>query len=150
MKILHYCIKRIVPLVQPLRSSRRGHQLLHVVAFDSRDEDAGELEAVAKALQAGLTKLRRVRVGGQISPDVLNALLYCAEQVETLALINLIYGPDQREGPGPVLFLQPIQHRFEHLSFLHLSKLAALYEDYTLAGLRWEWDTEQEILLLQE
>lgn len=108
------------------------------------------LAGSAAELEARLTNLRRVTTGGQVPPEILLALLSKAEQIEHLSLINLVYSPGQDHGPDPVLFLDSLQHRFSSLTYLHLSKLAMLDEDPTIAGLRWGLDIEQERGLLLE
>lgn len=97
-----------------------------------------------------LPKLRDVKVGGTIPPGTLRALLARPEQLHRVSFLNLFETPGQRRGPDPVLFLGPIEQRFTNLSYLHLSKFAELHPDHSYAGLRWDWDVEQERAQLAE
>lgn len=85
----------------------------------------------AKALETGLANLRDVEIGGQIPRAIVLALLARPQQIERLALINLIEKPEADCGPLYVACLGPISARFSRLTHLHLSKLADFEEgDY--------------------
>lgn len=112
--------------------------------------ETDDFEDFAPTLEASLTRLRDVKLGGEMPPAILRALLAKAEQIEHLALINLIYMAGQDHGPEAVLFLKPLAPRFTHLTSLHLSKLAEFDEDAWVAGLRWDWDVDDECAQLEE
>ncbi|KAI9147638.1 hypothetical protein HJFPF1_12667 [Paramyrothecium foliicola] len=127
----------------------------------------GPLEASARKLACGLTKLDSLKLGGQMSTDVLLALLSNAEQIKDLTLINLIVSPGQDSGPDGIAFLSDICQRFTSLETLHLCKLADLEPQLSddeesdgtsesdlieefVSGMRWRFPRESEVAVLQD
>lgn len=83
-------------------------------------------QATLVAVAAGLTKLKSLKVGGQIPWDLLKALLSHAENIEHLSLINLHCMPGQDSGPEGFALNPKIHARLTHLKTLHLCKFADL------------------------
>ncbi|CAG9988154.1 unnamed protein product [Clonostachys byssicola] len=116
------------------------------------------LAASGRALARGLTKLTSLKLGGQMSTDVLLGLLNKPEQLKDLTLINLIEVPGQDYGPDGIAFLSGISHRFTSLETLHLCKLADLdgrLEDDEnnrefASGMRWRFPRESEVSVLED
>lgn len=123
------------------------------------------LEASGKALAQGLTNLRSLKTGGEMSTDVLLGLLAKPENIQQLSLINLIESPGQDNGPDSIVFLSDIYNRFTSLKSLHLCKLADLdgnlsdnddESEYSDMGreydscMRWKFPRESEVSLLKE
>lgn len=83
-----------------------------------------------KTLTAELTKLKSVKVGGQMPPLILSGLLAEGHRLTDISLINLISSPGQDNGPDAVTFLSEEEcKRFTSLEALHLCKLAGLDGD---------------------
>ncbi|KAK7225066.1 hypothetical protein V2G26_013069 [Clonostachys chloroleuca] len=127
--------------------------------------ESPNLAASGRALARGLTKLTSLKLGGQMSTDVLLGLLNKPEQLKDLTLINLIETPGQDYGPDGIAFLSGISHRFTSLETLHLCKLADLdgrlsddednndedEDDREFAsGMRWRFPRESEVSVLED
>uniref|UniRef100_A0A8H7N0L0 F-box domain-containing protein n=1 Tax=Bionectria ochroleuca TaxID=29856 RepID=A0A8H7N0L0_BIOOC len=127
--------------------------------------ESPNLAASGRALARGLTKLTSLKLGGQMSTDVLLGLLNNPEQLKDLTLINLIETPGQDYGPDGIAFLSGISHRFTSLETLHLCKLADLDgrlsddEDNNddddndreyASGMRWRFPRESEVSVLED
>ncbi|CAH0055583.1 unnamed protein product [Clonostachys solani] len=119
--------------------------------------ESPDLEATGRALARGLTKLTSLKLGGQMSTDVLLGLLSKPQQLKDLTLINLISVPGQDHGPDGIAFLSGISHRFTSLETLHLCKLAdldgRLWDDGDrnyASGMRWGFPRESEISVLED
>ena len=86
--------------------------------------------ATSKNLATELTKLKSVKVGGQMPPLILSGLFAQGHRLTDIALINLISSPGQDDGPDAVTFLTENEcKRFTSLQSLHLCKLAGLDGD---------------------
>ncbi|CAH0025674.1 unnamed protein product [Clonostachys rhizophaga] len=132
--------------------------------------ESPNLAASGRALARGLTKLTSLKLGGQMSTDVLLGLLNKPEQLKDLTLINLIETPGQDYGPDGIAFLSGISHRFTSLETLHLCKLAdvdgRLSDDEDnndeddndeddnrreyASGMRWRFPRESEVSVLED
>lgn len=124
---------------------------LYVKEFDDDSSVDGPLARSVRSLTAVLPTLQDVTVGGQIPASILQALLARPEQIERLSLINLTEMPGQSDGPLSVTFLEPLQHRFTSLTYLHLAKIAELYDAETEPdSWSWQWDVDNERELLAE
>lgn len=110
-----------------------------------------EGEASRELVVRNLSKLEKLEIGGQVSVEMLHALLSRPEQIKTLSLINLVETAGPNWAPDGVLFLDPIQDKFRSLTHLHLSKLAPLHDDFQeVVQLPWEFDFDQDTQVLCE
>jgi hypothetical protein len=124
-----------------------------------------DLKQTGEALAERLTKLRHLKIGGQMSYDIINGLLGEHKMLESLSLINLIQCPGQDNGPDGIVFLRGLENKFTRLKSLHLCKLADLegrtfededddedsdYEREYVSGMSWEFPRESESAVLQE
>jgi len=125
------------------------------------------LEASGKALARGITNLKHLKIGGQISTDILLGLFKNPEKLQQLSLFNLTESVYQDSGPDGVLFLSGIYDRFTSLETLHLCKYADLdgrlsddedeendgetddRREY-VSGMQWRFPRESEISVLGE
>jgi len=129
--------------------------------------DDEQLSKTADAVAAGSKHLKVLKLGGQMSPIVLRALVAIPENIESLSLYNLIRVPGQDNGPDGITFLDGLHDKFTSLKSLELCKLADMdpgglseEEDGAddeeeddrafVSGMRWKFPRDAEKLVLKE
>ncbi|KAI1258824.1 hypothetical protein F5Y18DRAFT_326329, partial [Xylariaceae sp. FL1019] len=121
---------------------------LHFYIKESLD---GIDDKLITIMQGALSNLKTVQIGGNLSAEIIQAILSQPETVESLTCINLQDGSAGQEyhSTQPVVF-HSIAHRFLRLEKLHLSMLAELSGNGRDTGLRWEWDRENDSVCLED
>lgn len=130
-------------------------------------EYGSDYAITGSTLASALSRLKSLKVGGQMPPLVLTGLVTASQGLRDLALFNLISSPGQDHGPDPITFLsEQIVKSFTSLETLHLCKLADLdgddvrqgddddesdiSENEYVSGMRWPFPREGEINVLEE
>ncbi|EHL01422.1 hypothetical protein M7I_2511 [Glarea lozoyensis 74030] len=122
-----------------------------------------------EALAQTMSKLKSLKVGGQMPPDILSGLFVKPERLENLTLVNLHALPGQIDGPEAVELPPGVGTRFSSLKILHLVKFADLdghlsgeassddgddlgqEEDREyVSGMRWEFPRESEAVVFRQ
>ncbi|KAI0146398.1 hypothetical protein GGR57DRAFT_288235 [Xylariaceae sp. FL1272] len=109
-----------------------------------------DVEPVA-VMRGALSNLKTVQIGGNLTGDMIVAILSQPETVESLTCVNLQDGEAGQEyHSNHPIFFHNIAHRFLRLESLHLSMLAELSGNSLDTGLRWDWDQESDIECLED
>lgn len=102
-------------------------------------------------IKENMPKLKEIELGGEVSGDVVQALLTKAEQIEKLSLINIVMQGGQETHPTDCWYLEGMVNRFTSLRCLHLSKLAELHHFHRQAtSSRFSFEIANEKRMLRD
>ena len=121
---------------------------LYSKATFNYDTRADEL---AEKMRHALPHLKSLRIGGEVTMEMMHALLSDRNKIEDLACIGLTDGTaGQDYHSRGLLVLSSLGHGFPHLKSLHLCKLAQLSEVEDDKGMPWDWDSSDDYDMLED